>query len=83
MNNQDKVTMKHCYHIIRDPDLEEYFCAMRRIPCACTGYVEKSPTTGYLTWIKPFNHIMLSNPKHVRTLPYYVAIKNGIFPNRL
>ena len=39
--------------------------------------------TGYLTWIKPYNHVMLSNPKHVITLPYYVAIINGIFPHRL
>ena len=33
--------MKHFYHIICDPDLDEGFCAMRRIPCACTGCVEQ------------------------------------------
>ena len=41
LNNQDKVTMKHFYHIRCDTDLGEGFCAMKRIPCACTGYVEK------------------------------------------
>ena len=41
MNNQDKVTMKHFYHIRCDPDLDKGFCAMRRIPCACTGCVEQ------------------------------------------
>ena len=33
--------MKHFYHIICDPDLGEGFCAMRRIPCACSGCVEQ------------------------------------------
>ena len=39
------------------------------------------PITGYLTRIKPYNHVLLSEPKHVSTLPSYVAIINGIFPN--
>ena len=52
LNNQDKVTMKHFYHIICDPDLDKGFCDMCRIPCACTGYMlNKSPNPGYLTWI--------------------------------
>ena len=33
--------MKHFYHIICDPELGECFCAMRRIPCDCTGCVEQ------------------------------------------
>ena len=33
--------MKQFYHIICDPDLDEGLCAMRRIPCDCTGCVEK------------------------------------------
>ena len=33
--------MKHFYHIRCDHDLGEGFCAMRRIPCACSGYVEQ------------------------------------------
>ena len=41
MNNQDKVTKKYFYHIICDPDLDEGFCAMQCIPCACTGCVEQ------------------------------------------
>ena len=39
-NNQDKVTMKHSYHIIFNPDLDKGFFAMRHIPCACNGCVE-------------------------------------------
>ena len=45
MNNQDKVTMKQFYHIICDPDLDKGFCAMRLIPCACTGGVEQLSNT--------------------------------------
>ena len=41
LDNQDKVTMKDFYHIRCDIDLGEYLCAMQRIPCACTGCVEK------------------------------------------
>ena len=41
LNNKDKVSMKHFYHIRCDPELGEGFCAMRRIPCACTGCVEQ------------------------------------------
>ena len=41
LNNKDKVSMKHFYHIICDPDLGEGFYSMRRIPCACSGCVEQ------------------------------------------
>ena len=41
LNNQDKVTMKHFYHIRCYPNLDEGLCAMRRIPCDCTGYVNQ------------------------------------------
>ena len=41
--------------------------------------INNSPIPGYLTWIKPYNHVMLSDSKHVSNLPYYVAIINGIF----
>ena len=40
-NNQDKVKMKQFYHIRCNTYLDEGFCAMQRIPCACTGCVEK------------------------------------------
>ena len=33
--------MKHFYHIRSDPDLGEGFCAMRRIPCACSRCVKQ------------------------------------------
>ena len=33
--------MKHFYHIICNPDLEESFCDMRRIHCAFTGCFEQ------------------------------------------
>ena len=81
LNNQDKVTMKQFYHIRCYPDLYKGFCALRRITCSCTGCVENFPNPGYLTWIKPYNHVMLSKPKHVSTLQSNVAIINGIFPN--
>ena len=41
LDNQDKVTMKHFYHIRCDPDLDKGFYDMWRIPCACTGFVEQ------------------------------------------
>ena len=41
LNDQDKVKMKHFYHIRCDHDLDEGFCAMRRIPCACTRCAEQ------------------------------------------
>ena len=41
LNNQDKVTMKHFYHIRCDPDLYEGFCAMRHILCAFIGCVDQ------------------------------------------
>ena len=47
LNNQDKVTMKHFYHRRCDPDLDEGFCDIRHIPCACTGCVEQL----YKTWL--------------------------------
>ena len=45
------------------------------------GVLNNSPNTGYLTWIKTFNHVMLLKQKHVSTLPFYVAIINGTLPN--
>ena len=33
--------MKHFYHIRCDIYLGKGLCAMRRIPCACNGYVEQ------------------------------------------
>ena len=33
--------MKYFYHIRCDPDLGEGLCAMRRIPCDCSGCVEQ------------------------------------------
>ena len=41
LNHPDKVTMNHFYCIRCDPDLDEGFCSMQRIPCAFTGCVEK------------------------------------------
>ena len=81
MNNQDKVTTKHFYHIRCYPDLGEGFCDMKLIPCACTGCVEQLSNTWLTNRDKPYNHVMLSNPKHVSNLPSYMSIINGIFPN--
>ena len=41
LDNQDKVKMKHFYHIRCDPDLSEGFCALQHIPCDCTGCFEQ------------------------------------------
>ena len=41
LNNKDKVSMKHFYHIRCDPELGEGFCAMWHIPCACYGCVDQ------------------------------------------
>ena len=41
LNIQDKVTMKHYYHIRWNPDLDEGLCDMRQIPCACTVRAEQ------------------------------------------
>ena len=41
LNNKDKVSMKQFYHIRCNPELGEGFCAMRHIPCACSGCVEQ------------------------------------------
>ena len=73
--------MKHFYHIRRDPDLGEGFCAMQRIPCACSGCLEQISKTWLPNLEKPNNHVMLLNQKHVSTLQYYAAVINGIFPN--
>ena len=81
LNNQDKVTMKQFYHIICDLDLDGGFCALRKITCACSGCVEQLSKSWLPNLDKPTNHVMLSNLKHVSTLPYYVAIINGILPN--
>ena len=45
LNNQDKLTMKHSYHIRCDPDLDEGFFPMQRIYFACTGCVEQLSKT--------------------------------------
>ena len=81
LNNQDKVTMKNVYHIRFNPDLDKGFCAMQHTPCACTGCVEQLSKPWLPNLDKTYNHVMLSNPKHVSTLPYYVATINDIFPN--
>ena len=71
LNNKDKVSMKHFYHIRCDPELGEGFCAMRRIPCACSGCVEQLSKPWLPNLEKPNNHVMLSNKKHVNTLQGY------------
>ena len=52
-------------------------------PVLVLGALKNSPIPGYLTWIKNPNNVMQLNPKHVSTLPSYVAIRNGIYTNWL
>ena len=54
LNNQDKITMKHFYHIRCDPDLDKGFCAMLRINCACYGCVEQLSNT----WLTNLDQIL-------------------------
>ena len=54
---------------------------MQRIPCACTVSVEQLSNPWLLNMDKAYNHVMLSNPKHVSTLQSSVTIINGMFPN--
>ena len=73
--------MKHSYHIRCDHNLDKGFCAIQYISCACTSCVEKISNPWLPNLDKSHNHVMLSNPKYVSTLLYYVAIINGILPN--
>ena len=43
------------------------------------GVLNNYPIPGYLTCIRPYKHVMLSNQKYESTLPYDAAIINGIF----
>ena len=45
LNNQYKVTIKHFYHIICDPNLDKGLCSMKHITCACTGCVKQLSNT--------------------------------------
>ena len=51
--------MKHFYHIRCDPDLGEGFCAMRRIPCACSECVEQL----FKSWVP--NLEKMQQPRYV------------------
>ena len=79
LNNQDRVTMKPFYSISCDPDLMKFSVICGAYLVLVMGVLNNSPNPGHLTWIKPSNHVMLSNQKHVSTLPSYVDIINGIF----
>ena len=79
LNIQDKVTMKHFYHIRCNTDLDKGFYVMLCITCAFTGCVEKLSNPWLPNLYKPYNHVILLNQKYVSTPPYYVAIINGIF----
>ena len=81
LNNQDKLIMKYSYHIIYYTDLEKVYVLYHAFIVLVLGLLKNSPIPGYPTWIKAYNHNMLSNTKHVSTLPSYVDIINGIFPN--
>ena len=54
LNNQDKVKMEQFYHIRYNTDLYEGLCAMRRIPCECTGCIEKISKPWLLNLDKTF-----------------------------
>ena len=72
LNNKYKVTMKHFYHIMCDPDLYKGFCAMWCITCACTGCDEQLSKP----WLSNLDKTL-----QACTLPSYLDIINGILPN--
>ena len=76
LNNKDKVSMKHFYRIRCDPELDKGFCAMRHIPCACSGCVEQlsKPWLPNLKKTQQPRYVI-----HVSTLQYYGVIINDIF----
>ena len=80
-NNQDKVKMKHFYHIKCDYNLDKVSVLCNAYLVLVIGVLNNSPNPGYPNWIKPSNHVILSNLKHVGTLPSYVAIINGLLKN--
>ena len=45
LNNEYNLIVEQFYHTICDPDLYKSFCAIRRIPCSCTGCVEQLSNT--------------------------------------
>ena len=45
LDNQEKVTMKHFFHIICYPYLDKGLCVIQNVPSACTGCVEKLSNT--------------------------------------
>ena len=72
LNHQDKVTMKHFYHIRCDPDLDKGFCDIRHRPCACTGYVEQLSKT----WLHNLDKTL--QPRYVikpETCKYYYILR--------
>ena len=72
LNNQDKVAMKHFYHIRCDPGLDKGFCAMRRITCACTGCVEQLSNTGLPNRYKTLQPCYAIEPE---TCKYYSILR--------
>ena len=81
LNNKDKVSMKHFYHIRFDTELGEGFCDMRWIPCACTGFFEQFYKPRLPNFENPNNHGMPSNQKYECNLQSYGIIINCILPN--
>ena len=58
----------------------------KRVSVLCDAYLvsvlgifNNSSIPGCLTWIRPYNHVTLPNPKHVSTFPSNVPIINSIF----
>ena len=81
LNNKDKLSMKQFYHIRCYPQLGEVFCAMRRIPCACSGCVEQLSKPWLPNLGKTQQPCYVIEPEKCNHYPSYVDIINGIFPN--
>ena len=73
--------MKHFYHIKCDPELGESFCAMQRIPCACSGFVQKLSKPWLPNLGKTQQPRYFIEPETFKYSSIYGAIINGILPN--
>ena len=72
LNNQDKVKIKHFYHIICDPDLDKRLCSMRCITCACTGCFEQLSNP----WLPNLDNTLQQRYDiEIETFKYYLILR--------
>ena len=73
--------MKFFYHIGCDPDLDEGFCDMQRISCACTGCVELLSNTWLPYLDKTLQPHYVIEPETCKYSSILHGYNNVILPN--